>query len=150
VARGRDPNPPKSPNAAEIGSHPRNVQEVGELKLAERTIYRASGVRQHLRPPELLCHTAPRRIDPAPHRIRGMSGNTAWRTQRCYSEFATARRALGGWQGRIWRTAAAVFVLWHLWIVLIDPVDPTVARAVLPPRGARRAPARRIWNCRGS
>ena len=45
-------------------------------------------------------------------------------------EFATARRALGGWQGRLWRAAAAVFVLWHLWIVLIDPVDPTVARAV--------------------
>ena len=45
-------------------------------------------------------------------------------------EFATARRALGGWQGRLWRAAATAFVLWHLWIVLIDPVDPTVARAV--------------------
>lgn len=45
-------------------------------------------------------------------------------------EFASARRDLAGWQGRLWRACAAVFVLWHLWILLVEPVDPTVSRAV--------------------
>jgi len=45
-------------------------------------------------------------------------------------EFASARRDLTGWQGRLWRAAAAVFVLWHLWILLVQPVDPTVSRAI--------------------
>ncbi len=45
-------------------------------------------------------------------------------------EFASARRDLAGWQGLAWRAAAAAFVLWHLWILLVDPVDPTVSRAV--------------------
>jgi TRAP-type uncharacterized transport system fused permease subunit len=45
-------------------------------------------------------------------------------------EFASARRDLTGWQGRLWRASAAVFVLWHLWILLVQPVDPTVSRAI--------------------
>jgi TRAP transporter 4TM/12TM fusion protein len=45
-------------------------------------------------------------------------------------EFASARRDLAGWQGLAWRAAACAFVLWHLWILLVDPVDPTVSRAV--------------------
>ncbi len=45
-------------------------------------------------------------------------------------EFASARRELGGWQGHLWRACAAAFVLWHLWILLVEPVDPTVSRAV--------------------
>jgi len=45
-------------------------------------------------------------------------------------EFASARRDLAGWQGRLWRACAAVFVFWHLWILLVAPVDPTVSRAV--------------------
>ncbi len=45
-------------------------------------------------------------------------------------EFASARRELSGWQVHLWRACAAVFVLWHLWILLVEPVDPTVARAV--------------------
>ncbi|WP_270936871.1 TRAP transporter permease [Falsiroseomonas oryzae] len=45
-------------------------------------------------------------------------------------EFASARRELAGWQGLAWRAAAAAFVLWHMWILLVDPVDPTVSRAV--------------------
>jgi TRAP transporter 4TM/12TM fusion protein len=45
-------------------------------------------------------------------------------------EFASARRELAGWQGHLWRAAAAAFVLWHLWILLVQPVDPTVSRAV--------------------
>ncbi|WP_217648609.1 TRAP transporter permease [Falsiroseomonas stagni] len=45
-------------------------------------------------------------------------------------EFASARRDLAGWQGLAWRAAAAGFVLWHLWILLVDPVDPTISRAV--------------------
>jgi TRAP transporter 4TM/12TM fusion protein len=45
-------------------------------------------------------------------------------------EFASARRELGGWQGHVWRICAAVFVFWHLWILLVEPVDPTVSRAV--------------------
>lgn len=45
-------------------------------------------------------------------------------------EFASARRELGGWQLHVWRACAAVFVLWHLWILLVEPVDPTVARSV--------------------
>jgi TRAP transporter 4TM/12TM fusion protein len=35
-----------------------------------------------------------------------------------------------GWQGLAWRAAAAAFVLWHMWILLVAPVDPTVSRAV--------------------
>ncbi len=45
-------------------------------------------------------------------------------------EFASARRDLAGWQGLAWRGAAAAFVLWHMWILLVLPVDPTVSRAV--------------------
>jgi TRAP transporter 4TM/12TM fusion protein len=45
-------------------------------------------------------------------------------------EFASARRDLAGWQGLAWRAAAAAFVLWHMWILLVAPVDPTVSRAV--------------------
>jgi len=45
-------------------------------------------------------------------------------------EFASARRELAGWQGLAWRAAAACFVLWHMWILLVAPVDPTVSRAV--------------------
>jgi TRAP transporter 4TM/12TM fusion protein len=45
-------------------------------------------------------------------------------------EFASARRDLAGWQGYAWRAAASAFVLWHMWILLVDPVDPTVSRAV--------------------
>ena len=45
-------------------------------------------------------------------------------------EFASARRDLAGWQGWGWRAAASAFVLWHMWILLVMPVDPTVSRAV--------------------
>jgi TRAP transporter 4TM/12TM fusion protein len=45
-------------------------------------------------------------------------------------EFASARRELAGWQGLAWRAAASTFVLWHMWILLVQPVDPTVSRAV--------------------
>ncbi len=45
-------------------------------------------------------------------------------------EFASARRDLAGWQGRAWRVLAACFVIFHLWILLVQPIDPTVARAV--------------------
>ena len=45
-------------------------------------------------------------------------------------EFASARRDLAGWQGLVWRAAAAAFVLWHMWILLAVPVDPTISRAV--------------------
>ena len=45
-------------------------------------------------------------------------------------EFASARRDLVGWQGWGWRAAASAFVLWHMWILLVMPVDPTVSRAV--------------------
>ena len=45
-------------------------------------------------------------------------------------EFASARRELGGWQAHLWRACAAAFVFWHLWILLVEPVDPTVSRAV--------------------
>ncbi len=45
-------------------------------------------------------------------------------------EFASARRDLAGWQSLGWRAAASAFVLWHMWILLVDPVDPTVGRAV--------------------
>ncbi|NKE43694.1 TRAP transporter fused permease subunit [Roseomonas frigidaquae] len=44
-------------------------------------------------------------------------------------EFASARRELAGWQGYAWRAAAVAFVLWHMWILLVAPADPTVARA---------------------
>jgi TRAP transporter 4TM/12TM fusion protein len=45
-------------------------------------------------------------------------------------EFASARRELAGWQGLAWRAAASAFVLWHMWILLVLPVDPTISRAV--------------------
>ncbi|TCI00230.1 TRAP transporter fused permease subunit [Roseococcus sp. SYP-B2431] len=45
-------------------------------------------------------------------------------------EFANARRELGGIVGMVWRFSAAVFVLFHLWILLVQPVDPTVSRAI--------------------
>jgi TRAP transporter 4TM/12TM fusion protein len=45
-------------------------------------------------------------------------------------EFASARRELTGWQVHLWRACAAAFVFWHLWILLVEPVDPTVSRAV--------------------
>ncbi|MGK7864709.1 TRAP transporter permease [Falsiroseomonas sp. E2-1-a4] len=46
------------------------------------------------------------------------------------TEFASLRRSLVGWQGALWKYTAAAFVLWHMWILLVMPVDPTVARAV--------------------
>jgi TRAP transporter 4TM/12TM fusion protein len=45
-------------------------------------------------------------------------------------EFASARRDLAGWQGLAWRAAASAFVLWHMWILLVAPLDPTISRAV--------------------
>jgi TRAP transporter 4TM/12TM fusion protein len=45
-------------------------------------------------------------------------------------EFASARRDLKNWQGKAWRAAAVAFVIWHMWILLVDPIDPTVSRAV--------------------
>jgi TRAP transporter 4TM/12TM fusion protein len=45
-------------------------------------------------------------------------------------EFASARRDLAGWQGYAWRAAGVAFVLWHMWVLLVAPVDPTVGRAV--------------------
>jgi TRAP transporter 4TM/12TM fusion protein len=45
-------------------------------------------------------------------------------------EFASARRSLAGWQGLAWRICASAFVLWHLWILLVQPVDPTISRAI--------------------
>jgi TRAP transporter 4TM/12TM fusion protein len=45
-------------------------------------------------------------------------------------EFASARRELAGWRGVAWRAAASAFVLWHMWILLVLPVDPTISRAV--------------------
>jgi TRAP transporter 4TM/12TM fusion protein len=44
------------------------------------------------------------------------------------TEFSSSRRTLTGWQGLAWRYAAAVFVAWHMWILLVSPPDPTVAR----------------------
>ena len=68
------------------------------------------------------------------------------------AEFGSLRRDLAGWQGHIWRAVAAGFVAWHLWILLVAPLDPTVSRAVhvflgaalafsafaATPRGAKR------------
>ena len=45
-------------------------------------------------------------------------------------EFASARRDLAGWQGIGWRAASVAFILWHMWVLLVAPVDPTVGRAV--------------------
>lgn len=45
-------------------------------------------------------------------------------------EFASARRDLAGVVGHGWRLLAAVFVVFHLWILLVQPIDPTVARAI--------------------
>jgi TRAP transporter 4TM/12TM fusion protein len=40
------------------------------------------------------------------------------------------RRPLPGVTGHLWRFAAAGFVAWHMWSLLVAPPDPTVARAV--------------------
>ncbi|MCW8084397.1 TRAP transporter permease [Sabulicella glaciei] len=45
-------------------------------------------------------------------------------------EFATARRELPGFVGMAWRAAAVAFVAFHLWILLVQPVDPTISRAI--------------------
>lgn len=45
-------------------------------------------------------------------------------------EFASARRELGGIVGHLWRALAAAFVFFHLWILLVSPIDPTVGRAI--------------------
>jgi TRAP transporter 4TM/12TM fusion protein len=45
------------------------------------------------------------------------------------TEFSSSRRNLTGWQGLAWRYAAALFVAWHMWILLVMPADPTVSRA---------------------
>lgn len=45
-------------------------------------------------------------------------------------EFTSARRELPGLAGMVWRAAATAFVAFHLWILLVQPVDPTVARAI--------------------
>jgi TRAP transporter 4TM/12TM fusion protein len=45
-------------------------------------------------------------------------------------EFASQRRELGGVVGHGWRALAAGFVFFHLWILLVAPIDPTVGRAI--------------------
>ncbi|MCX7375212.1 MAG: TRAP transporter fused permease subunit [Alphaproteobacteria bacterium] len=45
-------------------------------------------------------------------------------------EFASARRDLAGLVGHLWRALAAAFVFFHLWILLVAPIDPTVGRAI--------------------
>ena len=45
-------------------------------------------------------------------------------------EFASQRRELAGWQGQAWRAAGTLFIAWHLWVLLVSPGDPTVARAM--------------------
>jgi len=45
-------------------------------------------------------------------------------------EFASARRNLAGATGHVWRALAALFVGFHLWILLVQPIDPTVSRAI--------------------
>jgi TRAP transporter 4TM/12TM fusion protein len=45
-------------------------------------------------------------------------------------EFASQRRDLAGVLGHAWRLLAAVFVIFHLWILLVAPIDPTVGRAI--------------------
>ena len=45
-------------------------------------------------------------------------------------EFASARRDLAGIVGHAWRALAAAFVFFHLWILLVAPIDPTVGRAI--------------------
>jgi TRAP transporter 4TM/12TM fusion protein len=45
-------------------------------------------------------------------------------------EFASARRDLAGIVGHAWRALAAAFVFFHLWILLVEPIDPTVGRAI--------------------
>jgi TRAP transporter 4TM/12TM fusion protein len=59
-----------------------------------------------------------------------MAADGVVNTQVDDMEFASARRDLAGWQATAWRAAAASFVLWHMWILLVQPVDPTVSRAV--------------------
>lgn len=56
--------------------------------------------------------------------------NTAAVTAVDDIEFATTRRALAGWQRLVWRAVASVFVAWRLWILLVEPVDPTISRTV--------------------
>lgn len=45
-------------------------------------------------------------------------------------EFASARRTLGGIEGLLFRAGAIVFVAWHLWILLVAPIDPAIHRVV--------------------
>ncbi|MBS7811592.1 TRAP transporter permease [Roseococcus pinisoli] len=45
-------------------------------------------------------------------------------------EFANARRELPGIAGFVWRAAAVAFVAFHLWFLLVQPVDPTITRAI--------------------
>jgi TRAP transporter 4TM/12TM fusion protein len=45
-------------------------------------------------------------------------------------EFTSARRDLADWQGAVFRLGGIVFVLWHLWILLVAPIDPTLHRVV--------------------
>jgi TRAP transporter 4TM/12TM fusion protein len=45
-------------------------------------------------------------------------------------EFASSRRELTGWQRSLFRTGAIAFVAWHLWILLVSPVDPAIHRTV--------------------
>ena len=45
-------------------------------------------------------------------------------------EFASQRRELGGLLGHGWRLLSAAFVVFHLWILLVQPIDPTVGRAI--------------------
>lgn len=45
-------------------------------------------------------------------------------------EFASARRELASWQGSLFKAGGVVFVLWHLWILLVSPIDPAIHRVV--------------------
>jgi TRAP transporter 4TM/12TM fusion protein len=45
-------------------------------------------------------------------------------------EFASTRRELAGWQGAAFKAGGIVFVLWHLWILLVAPIDPAIHRIV--------------------
>jgi TRAP transporter 4TM/12TM fusion protein len=43
-------------------------------------------------------------------------------------EFASSKRELGGWERLLFRWGAIAFVAWHLWILLISPIDPAIHR----------------------
>jgi TRAP transporter 4TM/12TM fusion protein len=45
-------------------------------------------------------------------------------------EFASSRRVLGGPVGLALRWCGIVFVAFHLWILLVSPIDPLTARAI--------------------